>query len=177
VVSVCDGKTLEVALVDVSGKGVDAGTRALMLSGAFGGLLGSVEPDRFLPACNDYLHRQRWDEGFVTAVHLVIDLTTGEYIVESAGHPPAVQFDAGSGTWQVSSAKGVVLGVVPELRCEPESGLVEAPGRDLDAGIDRLLGATERLVPNGFGQGAEELVAEMAASRDDDCALVLIWRK
>src|SRR5262249_43589997 len=39
VVSVCDGKRLEVALVDVSGKGVDAGTRALMLSGAFGGLL------------------------------------------------------------------------------------------------------------------------------------------
>jgi hypothetical protein len=191
VVSVCDGKTLEVALVDVSGKGVDAGTRALMLSGAFGGLLGSVEPDRFLPACNDYLHRQRWDEGFVTAVHLVIDLTTGEYIVESAGHPPAVQFDAGSGTWQVSSAKGIVLGVVTQMSTAPErgtlrpgdamllytDGLVEAPGRDLDAGIDRLLGATERLVPNGFAEGAEELVAEVAASRDDDCALVLIWRK
>jgi hypothetical protein len=191
VVSVCDGKTLEVALVDVSGKGVDAGTRALMLSGAFGGLLGSVEPDRFLPACNDYLHRQRWDEGFVTAVHLTIDLTTGGYVVESAGHPPAVQFDGGSGTWRVSSAKGIVLGVVPHMSSEPEEGvlrrgdalllytdgLVEAPGRDLDAGIDRLLGEAERLVPSGFREGAEELVAEMAASRDDDCALVLIWRK
>ena len=42
VVSACDGKTLEVAVVDVSGKGIDAGTRALLLSGAFGGLLGSV---------------------------------------------------------------------------------------------------------------------------------------
>src|SRR5579863_8706883 len=41
-VSSCDGKMLEVALVDVAGKGVDAGTRALLLSGAFGGLLGSV---------------------------------------------------------------------------------------------------------------------------------------
>ncbi len=191
VVSVCDGKTLEVALVDVSGKGVDAGTRALMLSGAFGGLLGSVEPERFLPACNDYLHRQRWDEGFVTAVHLVIDLASGEYVVESAGHPPAVQFDGGSGTWQVSAAKGIVLGVVPQMSTEPEhgtlrrgdalmfytDGLVEAPGRDLDAGIDRLVGEAERLIPSGFREGAEELVAEMAASRDDDCALVLIWRK
>jgi Stage II sporulation protein E (SpoIIE) len=191
VVSVCDGKVLEVALVDVSGKGVDAGTRALMLSGAFGGLLGSVEPDRFLPACNDYLHRQQWDEGFVTAVHLTIDLASGEYIVESAGHPPAVQFDGGSGTWRVSSAKGIVLGVVPHMSAEAErgtlrrgdalmlytDGLVEAPGRDLDAGIDRLVGEAERLVPNGFSEGAEELVAEMAASRDDDCALVLIWRK
>ncbi|TDC88098.1 PP2C family protein-serine/threonine phosphatase [Actinomadura sp. 7K507] len=190
VVSASDGDTLEVALVDVSGKGTDAGTRALMLSGAFGGLLGSIQPDRFLPACNDYLHRQRWDEGFVTAVHVVVDLNTGEYTVESAGHPPAVQFDAGSGAWQVGSAKGVVLGVVPDLRCIPEhgtlrsgdalllytDGLVESPGSDLDAGIDRLLGEAERLVPQGFGSGAKELVETMAAARDDDCALVLIWR-
>jgi hypothetical protein len=190
VVSSCDGKSLEVALIDVSGKGTDAGTRALMLSGAFGGLLGSVRHDRFLQSCNAYLQRQRWDEGFVTAVHLILDLTTGEYVVESAGHPPAVQFDAGSGTWRVSTAKGVVLGVVPDLRCRPErgllrpgdalllytDGLVEAPGRDLDAGIDRLLGEAERLVPQGFRKGAKELVQTMAATRDDDCALVLIWR-
>ncbi|TDD85006.1 serine/threonine-protein phosphatase [Actinomadura darangshiensis] len=190
VVSASDGENLEVALVDVSGKGTDAGTRALMLSGAFGGLLGSVQPDHFLPACNVYLQRQRWDEGFVTAVHVTVDLETGEYTVESAGHPPAVQFDAGRGAWQVGSAKGVVLGVVPDLNCVPErgklrpgdalllytDGLVEQPGSDLDAGIDRLLGEAERLVPQGFGTGARELVETMAATRDDDCALVLIWR-
>ncbi|MBW8484170.1 PP2C family protein-serine/threonine phosphatase [Actinomadura parmotrematis] len=189
-VSVCDGTTLEVALVDVSGKGVDAGTRALMLSGAFGSLLGSLQPERFLPACNRYLHRQRWDEGFVTAVHVVIDLASGEYTVESAGHPPAVQFDAGTGKWQVSPAKGVVLGVLQEMECVPErgvllpgdalllytDGLVESPGRDLDAGIDGLLGEAERLVPQGFRHGARELVETMAAARDDDCALVVIWR-
>jgi hypothetical protein len=189
-VSSLEGDRLEVALVDVSGKGTDAGTRALMLSGAFGGLLGSLQPDRFLPACNVYLQKQRWDEGFVTAVHVVVDLRTGEYTVASAGHPPAVQFDAGSGAWQVSPAKGVVLGVVPDLHYVPErgtlrpgdalmlytDGLVESPGSDLDAGIDRLLGEAERLVPQGFGQGARELVERMAAARDDDCALVLIWR-
>lgn len=102
-----------------------------------------------------------------------------------------MQFDAGSGTWRVSTAKGIVLGVVPQMSALPEQGtlrpgdalmfytdgLVEAPGRDLDAGIDRLVGEAERLVPQGFHEGAEELVAEMAAARDDDCALVLIWRK
>ncbi|WP_030171028.1 PP2C family protein-serine/threonine phosphatase [Spirillospora albida] len=190
VVSACDGDILEVALVDVSGKGIDAGTRALMLSGAFGGLLGSVHPEDFLPACNTYLRRQRWDEGFVTAVHLVVNLATGEYTVESAGHPPAVQFDAATGNWRVSPAKGVVLGVVPDLNCVPEhgrlrsgdalllytDGLVESPGSDLDEGIDRLLGEAERLVPQGFGHGARELVETMAAARDDDCALVVIRR-
>ena len=36
------GDRLEIVLVDVSGKGTRAGTRSLLLSGAFGGLLGAV---------------------------------------------------------------------------------------------------------------------------------------
>ena len=49
------GRILEVVLTDVSGKGMDAGSRALLLSGAFGGLLGSLPPHAFLPAANGYL--------------------------------------------------------------------------------------------------------------------------
>ncbi|MBO3750995.1 serine/threonine-protein phosphatase [Streptosporangiaceae bacterium NEAU-GS5] len=188
VVSMREGRKMEVAVVDVSGKGVDAGTRALMLSGTFGGLLGSVSD--FLPACNAYLHRQRESEGFVTAVHLRLDLTTGEYVITSAGHPPVVRFDSGTGTWRVATAKGVVLGVVPDLHCEADrgvlrrgdalmlytDGLIEQPGRDIDAGLDRLLGEAERLVPSGFSSGARQLVNSMSSGHNDDCALVLIWR-
>ena len=115
VVSFSDGKMLEVALVDVSGKGIDAGTRALLLSGAFGGLLGSVPRDEFLPACNAYMRRGETSEGFVTAVHLSLDLATGEYVVASAGHPPAVHYDGASGRWRLTRARGIVLGVVPDL--------------------------------------------------------------
>src|SRR3954447_3018819 len=99
-----DGQTLEVALVDVSGKGVAAGTRALLLSGAFGGLLGSAAPEDFLTAANRYLLRQQWEEGFATVAHVVVDLVSGDYTVSVAGHPPAVQFAAGSGRWRVSEA-------------------------------------------------------------------------
>ncbi len=192
VVSACDGKTLEVGLVDVAGKGIDAGTRALLLSGAFGGLLGSVPAEQFLACCNSYLRRGDAAEGFVTAVHLALDLATGEYVVASAGHPPAAHFEAGSGKWRLTQARGVVLGVVPDLRSVPErgalrpgdalmlytDGLIEAPGRDIDVGIDRLLGAADRLVTSGFGTGAARLVQTMQAGErtSDDCALVLIWR-
>jgi hypothetical protein len=195
VVSACDGKTLEVALVDVSGKGIDAGTRALLLSGAFGGLLGSVPRDDFLSACNAYLRRGRWTEGFVTAVHLSIDLASGEYVISSAGHPPAVHHDAANGSWRITQARGIVLGVVADLRGVPTvpeegvlrrgdaimlytDGLVEAPGRDIDMGIDRLVGEAERLVTTGFRTGAADLVATMQrdVGSSDDCALVLIWR-
>src|SRR5215469_8100039 len=85
VISHSDGKTLEVALVDVSGKGMDAATRALLLSGAFGGMLGSVPRERFLHAANAYLRRGKAVEGFVTAVHLAVDLASGEYTLSSAG--------------------------------------------------------------------------------------------
>ena len=192
VVSACDGKTLEVALVDVAGKGIDAGTRALLLSGAFGGLLGSVPAGDFLAACNAYLRRGAAAEGFVTAVHLSLDLATGDYVVDSAGHPPAAHFEAGSGNWRLTQARGIVLGVVADLRSVPErgvlrpgdalmlytDGLIEAPGLDIDAGIDRLLGQADLLVTSGFGTGAGKLVQAMQApgAGSDDCALVIIWR-
>jgi serine phosphatase RsbU (regulator of sigma subunit) len=185
-----DDRTLELALVDVSGKGIDAATRALLLSGALGGLLGSLRPEDFLPAANRYLDRQEWDEGFATAVHLVVDLGTGDYVVESAGHPPVAHFDAGSGRWSLLGAEGFALGLVPVVSYVPETGrldrgdalllytdgLVEIPGRDLAVGIDKLLGEAERLVRHGFQGGADVLVRQVAGAANDDRGLVLLWR-
>jgi hypothetical protein len=191
-VSACDGKKLEVALVDVAGKGIDAGTRALLLSGAFGGLLGSVPPAEFLSSANAYLRRTSPGEAFVTAVHIAVDLATGEYTVSSAGHPPAAHFEAGSGRWRLTAARGIVLGVVPDLRSVPDQGalrpgdaimlytdgVVEVPGEDIDTGIDRLLGEADHLIAGGFGTGARQLMTTMQAGHatSDDCALALIWR-
>ncbi len=187
-----EGSTrLELALVDVSGKGVDAGTRALLLSGALGGLLGSVDPALFLAAANRYLVRQDWEEGFATAAHLVLDLTDGSFAVDSAGHPPVAKFDAGSGRWSLLDAEGVALGLLAEADYVPDTGrldvgdalllytdgLVEVPGRDLSVGIDRLLGEAERLVPRGFEGGAELLAARVAGDGQDDRGLVLLWRR
>ena len=104
------GRTLEVVLTDVSGKGMDAGSRALLLSGAFGGLLGSLPPHAFLPAANGYLLRQDWDEGFATSVHLVLDLDTGDYELLSAGHPPAPPAHAGQRPWEEKAAEGPCSG-------------------------------------------------------------------
>jgi hypothetical protein len=57
-------------------------------------------------------------------------------------------------------------------------GLVEAPGRDIDVGTDRLLGEAERMLASGFKTGAPALVAAMQREigGSDDCALVLLWR-
>lgn len=184
------GRMLEVALVDVSGKGLDAGTRALLLSGALGGLLGAVPPEQFLAAANAYLRRQAWDEGFATAIHVAIDLETGDYLLDSAGHPPAAQFQAGSGVWTLSAAEGSALGLFdegtwPAVRGRLghgdalllfTDGLVEVPGRDLELGIDKLLGEANRLVISTFRGGAARLIDAVAPSATDDRALAMIWR-
>jgi hypothetical protein len=181
---------LQLSLVDVSGKGLQAGTRALLLSGAFGGLLGSVPADEFLSAANRYLLRQGWEEGFATAVHLSVDMATGEYECYSAGHPPIAKLSSGSGRWSLCETPGPLLGVLPDAEYRPTrgrlesgdgllmftDGLIEQPGRDLAVGLDRLLGAAQSLQAKGFGGGAERVVDAVARKTDDDRALVVLWR-
>lgn len=181
---------LEVVVVDVSGKGLGAGTRALQLSGALGGLLGALDADQFLPAASNYLLRQNWTEGFATAIHLVVDLETGAFVVRSAGHPPAVHWRAGSGKWTVHRSSGPALGVVetPTFRAKDDSldhgdvlllytdGMVETPSRDFTMGIDRLIGQADHMVGRRFEHGAVGLLNRVD-SVDDDRALVLIHRR
>jgi hypothetical protein len=57
-------------------------------------------------------------------------------------------------------------------------GVVEERGRDVEVGLDRLLGAAEQLVPRGdFRGGAALLVDHVPARTDDDRAIVLLWRE
>ncbi|MFD3942363.1 PP2C family protein-serine/threonine phosphatase [Streptomyces sp. NPDC058579] len=185
------GRTLEVLLTDVSGKGMDAGSRALLLSGAFGGLLGSLPPHAFLPAANGYLLRQDWDEGFATSIHLVLDLESGDYELLSAGHLPALQLHAGTGRWEEKSGEGPLLGVYDGAEFHPvkgslrpgdvlmlfTDGLVEAADRDIAEGIDRLTGEADRYVASGFEGAAWHLIEACAKDVNDDRALLLISRK
>ncbi len=184
------GDRLEVAVVDVSGKGQGAGTRALLLSGALGGLLGALPPSEFLAEANTFLLRQDWEEGFATAIHLSLDLTTGHYDVRSAGHPPAALRHAGSGRWEVIEAEGPLLGLIPDVCYAATSGeirsgdalllytdgMVETRTRDISLGIDKMLGQAERLLRGDFEGGAARLV-EAIGSRNDDRALLLVHRR
>jgi hypothetical protein len=180
---------LELAVIDVSGKGEDAGTRALLLSGAFGGLLGALPAEGFLPAANDYLLRQDWPEGFATAIHLSLDLLDGSYEVRTAGHPPAALRQAGTGRWSVLPSEGPVLGLLTDAVFRVATGrlahhdalllytdgMVEEPRRDIELGIDRMLGEAEHLLRGSF-EGAARRLVDALGSRDDDRAMVVVSR-
>ncbi|MFJ4711703.1 PP2C family protein-serine/threonine phosphatase [Streptomyces sp. NPDC088785] len=185
-----NGRTLEVVLTDVSGKGMDAASRALLLAGAFSGLLGSLPPHAFLPAANGYLLRQDWDEGFATSIHLVLDLESGDYELYSAGHPPGLQLSAGTGRWKEKAAEGPLLGVYDGAEFDATKGslrpgdvlmlftdgLVETSERDISEGIDRLTGEADRYVQGGFHGAAWHLIEAVAKDVNDDRALLLICR-
>lgn len=181
---------LDVAVVDVSGKGDAAATRALLLSGAFGGLITAIPPHEFLTAANAYLLSHNWDEGFATAVQISLDLTTGHFEVWTAGHPPAVHLAAGSGRWSALPSDGPVLGLIEGAEFESvrgvmrpgdavvlyTDGLVETPRRDIELGIDRLIGEAEKALHGSQDDRAEHLV-DTLGSQDDDRALLLIHRR
>ncbi len=184
------GRRIELVVVDVSGKGEAAGTRALQLSGAMGGLVAALPPSRFFPAANDYLLQRAWEEGFATAVHVSVDLATGSFELRTAGHPPAVQRVAGSGRWQLLRPEGPVLGIVEgaEFSCHHgrlapgdslllyTDGMVEEPRRDIDLGIDHMLGEAESLLRGSWDGLARRLVAAVG-SPDDDRALMIVHRR
>lgn len=181
---------LEIALVDVSGKGTGVGTRSLLVAGALGALLGAVPSADFLRAANDHLLRQGWDEGFATAVHVDLDLVTGEYTIGNAGHPSPARFTSGRGRWTVlDTGRGPLLGVVPDAEFPRQSGalgpgdglllysdgVVEARDRDLVDGIDRMLGVATLSVLHD-GDVALDVCEAARAGEDDDRAALSVRR-
>lgn len=180
--------TLDVALGAVSGQGVQAAMSAITLSGAFDGLLSSVSPEDFMSACNSYVYRNERQEGFVSAVRLHVNLTTGEYMVVCAGNPSPVKLNSATGTWKSSTAKGIALGVVKDTEYAVDKGVLSSgevimlftdgltPGRDVEERTDHLLGEADCLLRLGLSSGATRLMRTLAKSSEDDGALFLAWR-
>ena len=184
-----DESTLEMVLVDVCGKGVAAGTQSLQLAGALGGLIGALPPVGLFTAANDFLLRQRWDDGFATAVHVLIDLRTGSYSIINAGHPPALSWDGTTQEWAIDGARGLALGIAdrPDFHLstgvlEPgdalmfyTDGVVESYSRDVMVGIEWLRGIGRDAVSSGFTGAPKRIISKVPrqGSEDDRAVLML----
>ncbi|WP_457206711.1 PP2C family protein-serine/threonine phosphatase [Nocardioides sp. P5_C9_2] len=186
-----EDRHLEMVLVDVCGKGAAVGPQALQFAGALGGLLGALPPDALMRAANAFLLRQDSDESFATAVHVRVDLETGDYTITSAGHPPVLHWRPAAADWGVDNARGTALGVVddPELRAsegrlgEGEAlmfytdGVIETRGRDLDDGLAWLRDvARGAVLTHGFDGLARAVLRTVPRGNDDRAVLVLDLR-
>ena len=184
-----DEKYLEMILVDVCGKGVAAGTQSLQFAGALGGLIGSLPPQALFAAANSFLLRQHWDDGFATAVHVLVNLGTGEFSIISAGHPPALRWESDRRSWEIDGARGMALGIQdrPDFRRAAGTlnagdalmfytdGVVESHSQDFTTGIEWLRTTAKVIVGAGF-DGAPRRILNRVADGDDDRAVLILKR-
>lgn len=180
---------LQLVLVDVCGSGASAVPAAVRFAGALESLLAAVPDEDLLPGANAFLLRQPSDESLATAVQVVLNLATGEYLIRSAGHPPALRWSARLREWEVDNARGTALGV-----CEaPEvvestgvlapgealmfytDGVVESRSLPIDDGI-AWLRATARAAVLDDWAGAAARIIEQVDRGDDDRAVLVIRR-
>ncbi|MBS2962424.1 SpoIIE family protein phosphatase [Actinocrinis puniceicyclus] len=110
----------------------------------------------------DALGHSMSESHLATCVYTVYDPVTGECVLASAGHPPPVLATAGGGVELVELSPGAPLGLggqrfeerrfVVEPGCALAlytDGLVEGRDRDIETGIDELLGALSKSSPVG----------------------------
>jgi hypothetical protein len=186
-----EGRWLEMALVDVCGKGTSVGPQALQFAGALGGLIGALPPAELMAAANNFLLRQESEESLATAVHIKIDLVTGDYTITSAGHPPALHWHLDQRGWSIDNARGMALGVIPEADFTPSKGrlrpgealmfytdgVIETSGRDLDDGIDWLRQVALQAVDARGFTGMPKRVLKKVPRGDDDRAMLVLERQ
>jgi hypothetical protein len=186
-----DDRWLEMALVDVVGKGTSVGPQALQFAGALGGLIGALPPSQLMEAANRFLLRQESDESLATAVHIKLDLVTGDYTITSAGHPPALHWHLGQRGWGIDNARGMALGIIEDADFEPSrgrlrpgealmfytDGVIEGADKDLDRGIEWLRDVALSAVDVRGFSGLTRRVLKKVPRGDDDRAMLLIERR
>lgn len=184
-----DARTLQMVLVDVCGHGVTAMPVALQFAGALQSLITVVAPEDLLGAANAYLLRQPSDESFATAVHVQVELDSGRYWIRSAGHPPALRWASGAGSWEIDNARGTALGVSETLEVHDSAGalapgdallfytdgVVESRSADIGEGIEWLRDTARNAVLADW-QGAAHRVIDLVPRGEDDRAVLILRR-
>jgi phosphoserine phosphatase RsbU/P len=109
-----DEQRLGVLVADVTGHGIPAALIASMLKVAFAGQVAYAhDPARLLAGLNATLCG-KFEEHFVTAAYLFVDLEKSLVRYSAAGHPPLLLASPGANDIQEIEQNGLMLGLFPE---------------------------------------------------------------
>ncbi len=109
-----DEKRAGILVADVSGHGVPAALIASMLKVAFAGQAAHAhDPARVLTGLNHSLCG-KFEEHFVTAAYLFVDLEKSLLHYSAAGHPPLMLASGATGYVREIEENGLMLGVFPD---------------------------------------------------------------
>jgi len=111
---VMDEKRIGVLVADVTGHGIPAALIASMLKVAFAGQAPHADdPARVLAGLNVALCG-KFEEHFVTAAYLFVDLENGLLRYSAAGHPPLMLSSPTDGNVREIEENGLMLGLFPD---------------------------------------------------------------
>lgn len=196
---VVDEQHVGILVADVTGHGVPAALIASMLKVAFAGQAEhAAEPALMLTGLNRALCG-KFEEHFVTAAYLYIDLEKGVMRYSAAGHPPLMIFPHGEERAREIEENGLMLGLFPEaeyasveLALQPgdrclmyTDGIFEATNsarEEFGKPRCREFLESERALPAGhFARALLEKVAYFSGTngtrpQDDDITLLVVDR-
>jgi phosphoserine phosphatase RsbU/P len=111
---VIDEKRIGVLVADVTGHGIPAALIASMLKVAFAGqAYHAHDPARVLAGLNTALCG-KFEEHFVTAAYLLVDLENHLLRYSAAGHPPLIMATHTGGNIREIEQNGLMLGLFPD---------------------------------------------------------------
>jgi serine phosphatase RsbU (regulator of sigma subunit) len=188
---------LGILIADVTGHGVPAAIIASMLKVAFAGQAGhAADPARVLAGLNHALCG-KFEDHFVTAAYVFIDLDSHVLRYAGAGHPPLLHSNRSNGAASSIEQNGLFLGMFPEAAYESlelplqlgdryvlyTDGLPESKSAVAEEfGLQRCKQFLESHPRLRTGAFADEFLAEISrwsgratgSSQDDDMTLVVL---
>ena len=104
--------TFAFLVADVRGHGVSAALYTMVLSSHLATLTSlAIEPGKMMTALNEHLGELTVAESFASAAYGVLDSDRWELRYSSAGHPPFLLLDAGTGHVKELETHGLFLGM------------------------------------------------------------------
>ena len=117
-----DEKTVGIAVADVIGKGIPAALCMSMIKYGMDSLDGAeTDPIIVLDIINRIVEKSVSDSMFISMFYGAYDITKSKFTYASAGHEPPLFYCSKSSSFTELQAKGLLLGVIPNVKYEQHS--------------------------------------------------------
>ncbi|MEI4770702.1 PP2C family protein-serine/threonine phosphatase [Psychrobacillus sp. FJAT-51614] len=164
-----DETNLGIAVADVIGKGIPAALCMSMIKYGMDSLSGAkTEPVIVLDIINRIVEKSVSDSMFISMFYGTYDSINCEFTYASAGHEPPLFYCDKSGSFKELQAKGLLLGVVPNVKYEQHSIVLDKG----DFVVMMTDGVTECRSKEGFIE--QQKVMEIIESVKDEPAQVMV---
>ncbi|MFJ7934982.1 PP2C family protein-serine/threonine phosphatase [Sporosarcina sp. NPDC096371] len=115
-----------VAVADVMGKGIPAALCMTMIKFGMDSLRNdNTSPRNVLDIVNRIVEKSVDNSMFISMFYGKYDARDSSFVYGSAGHEPALMYKASLGTFVELSAKGLLLGIQPDVMYEERSVVLE----------------------------------------------------